>query len=417
MLDTLKLTEVGPIREIEWDLAQRLNLITGDNGLGKTFLLECSWWALTGTWARKYQAYPRDTTGHKETSIAFRPARKGPKRKKPYITYYDRRKQSWSEPDRPDRSQNLVMFAQADGSIAIWDPAKTDIEEGLIRLSPQEIFDGLREEQDGRTRVICKGLLEDWVTWQDRPGRSPFHKFSAALAALAPHPTEDPLIPGAPTRLSLDDVREIPTLHFAYGDVPILLCSAGIQRIVSLAYMLVWAWNEHVEASKLLGKEPQRNIVLLVDEMESHLHPFWQRAITPALMDVIKVLDEGTRAQLLLSTHSPLVLASVENRFDPEVDRLFHIYMQEQEVKLDNIPFVKRGRVDLWLMSDLFGLKQPRSKAAEEVIEEAKRLQQIRETSKEKILEVTEKLKRVLAEDDEFWPRWIYFAEEREVVL
>jgi AAA15 family ATPase/GTPase len=181
--------------------------------------------------------------------------------------------------------------------------------------------------------------------------------------------------------------------------------------------MLVWAWNEHVEASKLLGKEPQRNIVLLVDEMESHLHPFWQRAITPALMDVIKVLDEGTRAQLLLSTHSPLVLASVENRFDPEVDRLFHIYMQEQEVKLDSIPFVKRGRVDLWLMSDLFGLKQPRSKAAEEVIEEAKRLQQIRETSKEKILEVTEKLKRVLAEDDEFWPRWIYFAEEREVVL
>ncbi len=417
MLDTLKLTEVGPIREIEWDLAPRLNLITGDNGLGKTFLLECSWWALTGTWARKYQAYPRDTTGNKETSIAFRPTRKGPKRKKPYVTYYDRKKQSWSEPDRPDRSQNLVVFAQADGSIAIWDPAKSDIEEGLIRLSAQEIFDGLREEQDGRTRVICNGLLQDWVTWQDRPGRSPFHKFSAALTALAPHPTEDPLIPGTPTRLTLNDVREIPTLHFAYADVPILLCSAGIQRIVSLAYMLVWAWNEHVEASKLLGKEPQHNIVLLIDEVESHLHPFWQRAITPALMDVIEVLDEGTHAQLLISTHSPLVLASVESRFNPAVDRLFHIYMQEQEVKLDNIPFVKRGRVDLWLMSDLFGLKQARSKIAEEVIEEAKSLQRAKDPSKDKAQEISQKLIAVLAPDDEFWPRWTYFAKQQGVVL
>lgn len=29
MLDSLKLSEVGPIQEIEWNLAQRLNLITG----------------------------------------------------------------------------------------------------------------------------------------------------------------------------------------------------------------------------------------------------------------------------------------------------------------------------------------------------------------------------------------------------
>lgn len=411
MLDSLKLTEVGPIREIEWDLSQRLNLITGDNGLGKTFLLECSWWALTGAWAKKYPVYPRHTASNKEPSIAFRSVGKNA-RGKLYTTRYDRKKQSWSGIDRFDRSQDLVIFAQADGSIAVWDPAKSDREEGLIRLSSQEIFDGLREDQDGRSRVICNGLLQDWVTWQDRPERSPFHKFSAALKTLAPHPTEDPLIPGEPQRLLVDDVRKIPTLHFAYGDVPILLCSAGIQRIVSLAYILVWAWNEHVEVSKLLGKEPQRNIVLLIDEMEAHLHPFWQRAITPALMDVIEVLDQGTHAQLLISTHSPLVLASVENRFDPDIDRLFHIYMQEQEVKLNNIPFVKRGRVDLWLMSDLFGLKQPRSKIAEEVIEEAKSLQQSRETSKAKILEVHEKLTKVLAQDDEFWPRWLYFAEQ-----
>lgn len=33
------------------DRAPRLNLITGDNGLGKSFLLDVAWRALTRTWA------------------------------------------------------------------------------------------------------------------------------------------------------------------------------------------------------------------------------------------------------------------------------------------------------------------------------------------------------------------------------
>src|SRR5437588_10268652 len=58
ILKFLRLSGVGPAQDIEYHLAPRLNLITGDNGLGKTFLLECAWWALTGFWAR-YPARPR----------------------------------------------------------------------------------------------------------------------------------------------------------------------------------------------------------------------------------------------------------------------------------------------------------------------------------------------------------------------
>src|SRR5205807_1653762 len=203
---------------------------------------------------------------------------------------------------------------------------------------------------------------------------------------------EELLVPGQPTRLSWDDVRDIPTLKFSYGEVPILLCSEGIQRIVSLAYLLVWAWHEHLAASKLIRKEPVRSIALLIDEMESHLHPFWQRVIVPALMDVVQSLTSAVQAQLIIATHSPLVLASVEPRFDDARDKLFHLYEEHGSVNLDNVPFVKRGRVDLWLMSDLFGLKQARSIAAEEAIEEAKRLQQIREPAKEDVKRVSDRL-------------------------
>ena len=50
MLEYLHLKNVGPAPEMEMDLAPRLNLVTGDNGLGKSFLLDVAWWALTRKW-------------------------------------------------------------------------------------------------------------------------------------------------------------------------------------------------------------------------------------------------------------------------------------------------------------------------------------------------------------------------------
>src|SRR5271156_6117879 len=50
VLEYLHLKNVGPAPEMEMALAPRLNLITGDNGLGKSFLLDVAWWALTRRW-------------------------------------------------------------------------------------------------------------------------------------------------------------------------------------------------------------------------------------------------------------------------------------------------------------------------------------------------------------------------------
>ncbi len=52
MLHSLHLTNVGPAPSMELDLAPRLNLLTGDNGLGKSFLLDVAWWAMTRRWPR-----------------------------------------------------------------------------------------------------------------------------------------------------------------------------------------------------------------------------------------------------------------------------------------------------------------------------------------------------------------------------
>jgi hypothetical protein len=67
------------------------------------------------------------------------------------------------------------------------------------------------------------------------------------------------LEPGNPVRLP-HDAREIPTLRHLYGEVPIVYASAGVRRIITLAYLIVWAWEEQKIQAKLIRKEPQNRI-------------------------------------------------------------------------------------------------------------------------------------------------------------
>ncbi len=64
MLKNLRLRDVGPAPSFDIDFSKRLNVFTGDNGLGKTFILDIAWWAYTASWAG-LPASPRRGEGSK----------------------------------------------------------------------------------------------------------------------------------------------------------------------------------------------------------------------------------------------------------------------------------------------------------------------------------------------------------------
>jgi len=66
--------------------------------------------------------------------------------------------------------------------------------------------------------------------------------------------------------------------------------------------------------------------VVLIDELDLHLHPRWQRIALPRLRSVFP------RLQFVVTTHSPQVLSSVENR---QVRRLFDGRLQEYPVLVE----------------------------------------------------------------------------------
>jgi hypothetical protein len=217
-----------------------------------------------------------------------------------------------------------------------------------------------------------------------------------------------------------DDPRQIPTIKHPFGTIPIVFTSAGVRRIVTLAYLVVWAWTEHLVAAEHSRAEPQRRMVVLVDEIEAHLHPRWQRAVLPAILSVGEMLSSDLEAQYIIATHSPLVMASAEPVFDTETDALVHLELKEDcQVSLEEIEFVKFGDVSAWLTSPVFELRHARSTDAENAIEDAKVLQLKKNPAPEAIRAVSSRLLKYLSPDDKFWPwpRWLSFAERFGVHL
>jgi hypothetical protein len=433
MLHSLHLENVGPAPEMKMEFAPRLNLITGDNGLGKSFLLDVAWWALTRKWPHDlnasltsgYAARPTDVL--QKASIALEVESKtgmvG------YESPYVPEEQSWlGKPGRPWNS-GLVIYALADGGFAVWDPARNywkrkgniDIQDRVPAyvFSSREVWDGLRMSINEKDTLVSNGLLADWASWIRERGPDA-RRMEAVLALLTPTLAGGEIKVGSGfARLSVNDARDIPTVRMGYDqDVPILYASLGVRRIAGLAYMLSWAWREHVIAAKLLGQQPSSRVVLLFDEIEAHLHPRWQRAIVPALLQVMQTLtgDASATVQLIAATHSPLVLASVEPWFDSASDKLLTLDLVDGKVSLREQGWAKQGDVINWLVSDSFGLAQARSIEAERAIEAAeawmrgdRAILPGQLTTKDAI---DAELKRVLPGHDPFWPRWIVSADK-----
>jgi hypothetical protein len=452
MIEHLKMVNVGPAPEMELDFGQRLNLITGDNGLGKSFLLDIAWWAMTRQWPGELNskltsgkpALPTDKKSKAEIDFSFA----GVSKTKEYTSVFESRMQRWSIPKGRPANPGLVFYALSDGSFAVWDPARNSWKSkdendrpSAYVFSPKEVWDGLQTD-DGTW--LCNGLIRDWAGWQKEKGRA-FANLMSVLDGLSPSVSER-LKPGELTRISLDDARDMPTLKMPYGlEVAVVHASSGIRRIIALAYFLVWCWEEHLKAVELLGEEPVSTTVFLIDEVEAHLHPKWQRVVIPALMNVIKQLTNlpdfqigekrgeffmanavydvrttkpdkpvtPSNVQLIAVTHSPLIMASVEPWFAGNLDAWIDLDLVENNVELTRKKFVRQGDVLHWLTSEAFDMKSGYSAEAEQVLEHAAQALSNEHFGKADALALEKSLRAVLSDIDPFWMRWKFVGEKK----
>lgn len=421
MIHHLETRNVGPIDHLEISFAPRLNLLTGDNGLGKSFLLDIVWWCMTRFWPSELNkkltaglmAYPTDI----EKDAWIRYQLEASTKTAEFESRFDRDAQNWGKPKGRPANPGIVFYAMADGSVAIWDSVrnywknKSGVEsEKQVRgyvFSPDEIWNGLNRTSG---TVLCNGLIHDWVMWQIRKEAS-WETLKSVLEALSPS-EEERLCPGEPIRVYLEDAREIPTLFMPYGQsVPIIHLSSGMRRIVSLAYLLIWCWNEHVLYAKRMNCRVASTITFLFDEAESHLHPHWQRTLVPALLNVMKCLSSEVNLQLILATHSPLIMSSVETTFNDELDAWFDLDLHQGTVALEAKPFQKQGDYSHWLMSEAFDLDKSYNIEAEKIIQEMSDAMKRKDVPSNVLTDITRRAETILPEFDPYLRRWFDLVE------
>lgn len=163
----------------------------------------------------------------------------------------------------------------------------------------------------------------------------------------------------------------------AYGTVPIGELSLGSQTALALAVDIAWRLFQRYP------KEPNplsQPAIALIDEIDLHLHPRWQRDIRSHF------ICHFPNVQFIVTAHSPLMAQAA---LDANIIVLKQI---EDHVEIENDPVVvDEWRVDQVLTSELFGLSTARSLAVEKLLLERKRLLE----KPKRTLEEAQQLKRL----------------------
>lgn len=419
MISFLKLHQIGPAPELEADFGERLNLITGDNGLGKTFLLDACWYALTQAWADGREFYPAANTPKSDPPVMTWGTRGKEGGDTEGKTKFSFESQKWGGTKKSRRTMpGIVLYARIDGGFSLWDPARNyrldRDNEGEItppfQFNKAEVWNGFPLGAVRTEDIICNGLLRDVENWRLKANGA-FGMLQNVLMRLSADGKEALSI-GEGERVGLGST-DIPTLVMPYGKVPVTLAASGMKRVLALAYLLVWAWQEHRIASEKRRVEPTRSMVLLFDEVEAHLHPKWQRVFLPALHEAIRSLLAGQEldsVQIIATTHSPLVMGSVEELWNDDTDRLFDFDLVGQKVEFESIPFAKLGAAEHWLESDSFDLPSSYPVMAQKAMDAANEFMaqnpEPQSAPWQDAQEIDAKLRNALGGDDEFWPLW-----------
>ena len=365
-------------------------LLLGDNGVGKTTLLQCLAWM---------RPVPYFGTGEEEdTPKEIQPAltdeendvlasllRAGSEvtlELKASVTIGrslpgDDTVQSASEPGESSieigismegeegRLQELKPYRATDENIdiALIEPplfaygaarhmGKSNLDNMELADPLASLFSSSIELYDAEERLLDL----DYLRLTDDKHQKRLQRIKQVFAAILPDVSGESSVQilGPKTR---EDFGEAGGVRFTtpYGDVPLSGLSLGYQTTLAWVLDLAIRLNKHYPDSENPLAKPA---IVLVDEIDLHLHPNWQHQI------VTYLTQHFPKTQFIATAHSPLIVQSTTDA------NLVVLQEEEGQVKIKNHPdFVEGWRADQILTSKLFDVPA-RSPRIQELLDE-----------------------------------------------
>ncbi len=175
-----------------------------------------------------------------------------------------------------------------------------------------------------------------------------------------------------PPKVLLSDPDGGVIINTKYGKkIPFSDFSLGYKTITSWTIDLAWRMFNKYQASS--SKPLNEPAIVLIDEIDLHLHPIWQR-------DIMQNLSKHfPNIQFIATAHSPLMVQAALDynyavvNFDESEGRLI---IRNRPEELDG------WRVDQILTSDIFGLESARGAKYDKLITEHRKLLALKRPNK-----------------------------------
>jgi len=408
-IQNLTLERFRGAKSLRLDLHERLNVVVGMNGAGKSSLLDAgaillSWLVnrikhagasgrpITEQDIRNGEATAnlQITCHHLDDNISWNlaKARKGYGKKdivSILIAVAEVAKQIQSDISENNGQINLPLFAYYPVNRAVLDIP--------LRIREKHSFDLLSAYDDSLTSGASFRTFFEWFReredLENEARRDQQSLFADTSKASFPDPQLEAVrnaltrfmpefsnltVRRNPLRMEVEKQGERLTVNqLSDGEKCLMAMVGDMARRMAIA-------------NPLRGNPLEGEGIILIDEIDLHLHPMWQRMIIPKLMEVFP------HCQFLISTHSPHVITHVQ----PE--NLFLLTMSDEGLTSLR-PEESYGMTVERVLEDLMGIESTRP---DDVTDDLKQIfEQIDKGNMESAKRAIDKLKSRIGEDPE----------------
>jgi predicted ATP-binding protein involved in virulence len=338
----VKIEGVGGIESLSLELHANMNLVCGPNGIGKTTLLE----VISHVFFNGNTQILKRNVGAKKSVISVDIENNGKDESK--VIEFDT--------FEPEKNASISSFHQYASGVITFKTARIFNYQTL-----QAVSKDINKEQNNLWNEAKLGInlneIKNWFVNR--------YLYSAHKDVLKPEQINNlelakkcfSILDSSITFSKVDAATNEILINTTNGEIYYEYLSSGFKSIISILFGIIKEIEYRFTDTRINAIDFKG--IILIDELELHLHPEWQGKIVDILLEVFP------NAQFIVSTHSPHIIQAASPNQIIALERI------ENKVVQRNLPsssFGFKGWSIEEVLIDVMGMKDTRTEFYNETL-------------------------------------------------